>query len=315
MKYVFGPVPSRRLGQSLGIDPIPFKTCNWNCVYCQLGRTTPLTLERKEFIPPADILNEVQQVIETSSPGKINWITFVGSGEPTLHSKLGQMILQVKKWTDIPVAVITNGSLLYLPEVRDELAAADAVMPTLDAGNSRLYRQINRSAPRFTLDLLVEGMEVFRKMYRGKLWIEVMLLKGINDQADTLQEIAEIMKKLDPDMIHITLPIRPPAESGIQPADLEGIERAANILGLAAPVIAPIISTEGEAISVGNLNETIVSIVTRHPMKEEELICLFSDWPDGVIHQRLIDLSVSKKIKKVDKNGKSYWLVEAANFH
>ena len=183
MKYVFGPVPSRRLGQSLGIDPIPFKTCNWNCVYCQLGRTTPLTLERKEFIPPADILNEVQQVIETSSPGKINWITFVGSGEPTLHSKLGQMILQVKKWTDIPVAVITNGSLLYLPEVRDELAAADAVMPTLDAGNSRLYRQINRAAPRFTLDLLVEGMEIFRKMYRGKLWIEVMLLKGINDKA------------------------------------------------------------------------------------------------------------------------------------
>ena len=130
MKYVFGPVPSRRLGKSLGIDPIPLKTCNWNCVYCQLGRTRPLTNTRREYIPSQDILTEIQQALVEYQPGEIDWITFVGSGEPTLHSELGWLIQHVKKLTDLPVAVITNGALLYLPKVRTELTAADAVLPT-----------------------------------------------------------------------------------------------------------------------------------------------------------------------------------------
>ena len=147
MKYVFGPVPSRRLGQSLGIDTIPLKTCNWNCVYCQLGRTRPLTNTRREYIPCQDILTEVQQALSAHQPGEIDWVTFVGSGEPTLHSMLGGLIEQVKKLCDLPVAVITNGALLFLSKVRTELAVADAVLPSLDAGNPRLYRKINRPGP------------------------------------------------------------------------------------------------------------------------------------------------------------------------
>ena len=128
MKYVFGPVPSRRLGQSLGVDPIPQKTCNWNCVYCQLGRSTPMINERREYNPSDTILEEVGFALRDHSPGEIDWVTFVGSGEPTLHSRLGEMIRRVKAKTSLPVAVITNGALLYLPEVRADLFPADAVM-------------------------------------------------------------------------------------------------------------------------------------------------------------------------------------------
>lgn len=139
MKYVFGPVPSRRLGKSLGIDTIPLKTCNWNCVYCQLGRTIPLNNKRSEYFPSDAILTELEQALASHSSGEIDWVTFVGSGEPTLHSGLGRLIRQVKTRTDLPVAVITNGSLFYLPEVRQDIGVADAVLPTLDAGTAELY--------------------------------------------------------------------------------------------------------------------------------------------------------------------------------
>jgi len=178
MKYVFGPVPSRRLGQSLGIDTIPLKTCNWNCVYCQLGRTKPLINERKEYFPPDDILTEVRQALDAHQPGEIDWVTFVGSGEPMLHSGMGYLIRKVKDMTDLPVAVITNGSLLYQPEVRQELLPADAVLPTLDAGTPGLYRHINRPHADLTFDRLLAGLIDFRREYRGKLWVEVMLEPG-----------------------------------------------------------------------------------------------------------------------------------------
>ncbi len=179
MSYVFGPVPSKRLGQSLGIDPIPLKTCNWNCVYCQLGRSVPLSNQRCEFFPRQAILQEIEQALQASSPGKIDWVTFVGSGETTLHSGLGWLIRQTKQITPLPVAVITNGALLYLPEVRRDLMAADAVLPTLDAGNASLYRRINRPWPRLTFERQVSGLTAFRREFRGRLWVEVMLIHGL----------------------------------------------------------------------------------------------------------------------------------------
>ncbi len=314
MKYVFGPVPSRRLGLSLGIDPLPFKTCNWNCIYCQLGRTSPLTLERGEYVPRQDLIAEVLQVLETSRSGEIDWITFVGSGEPTLHSGLGWMIRQVKAHTDLPVAVITNGSLLYLPEVRDELSAADAVLPTLDAGNIRLYQQINRAAPRFSLDRLVDGIDLFRKRYSGKIWIEVMLIKDMNDTPDALNDIAKHLKRLTPDGVHITLPIRPPAEVGIQPSDDSGLLRAKSILGEFAPVSIPN-TVEAQAFGDGDLCEKILNIVTRHPMQENELETLLKSWSAEQVHEGIMDLLGRNLIKIVELDGSSFWSADAANYH
>ena len=159
--YVYGPVPSRRLGQSLGVDPIPFKTCNYNCVYCQLGRTTPLTNERRDFFPPETILAQVQDALERHQPSEVDYVTFVGQGEPTLCASLGWLIRHVKALTDIPVAVLTNGALLFQPEVREELAAADLVMPTLDAADQKTFRKINRPWPHFRIAEIIEVLRPF----------------------------------------------------------------------------------------------------------------------------------------------------------
>jgi wyosine [tRNA(Phe)-imidazoG37] synthetase (radical SAM superfamily) len=313
MKYVFGPIPSRRLGHSLGIDTIPLKTCNWNCVYCQLGRSVPLTIERGEYAPRDELLAEVKQALAASRPGEIDWVTFVGSGEPTLHSGIGWLIRQVKALTSLPVAVITNGSLLYLPEVRAELSTADAVLPTLDAGNAWLYRQINRPAPHFTFDRLVEGLYLFRQTYSGQLWIELMLIQGMNDTEEALQELALILKHIQPDQVHITLPVRPPAEVWVRPSDDSGLQRAEEILGKVVPISTPAAS-EARAVRVGDLAETVLSVVTRHPMREEELLILLSRWSADEVHAAIDDLAGRREVQAVERDGLRFWSAAGAKF-
>jgi len=309
MKYVFGPVPSRRLGQSLGIDPIPLKTCNWNCVYCQLGRTLPLTNERKAYIPAECILEEVRQALDANPAGAIDWVTFVGSGEPTLHNGLGWLIRQVKGLTQLPIAVITNGALLYLPEVRAELASSDAVMPSLDAGNPRLYQKINRPWPKLTFDRLVEGLVTFRHEFSGKLWIEMMLIRGMNDTDEVLHEIATILKRIQPDQVHLLLPVRPPAESWVQPSDLSGMQKAQDILGAVACVVIPdsVLVATATAANIDNLETTILGIITRHPMSEEELYAELNRCAPDEIHNALETLLSTQKAQTIERFGKCFW--------
>jgi wyosine [tRNA(Phe)-imidazoG37] synthetase (radical SAM superfamily) len=313
MSLVFGPIPSRRLGQSLGIDPIPLKTCNWNCVYCQLGRTVPLVNERREYVPRENILAEVKQALTAHAPGVIDWVTFVGSGEPTLHSGLGWLIRQVKMLTDLPVAIITNGSLLYLPEVRQELAAADAVLPTLDAGDAQLYRKINRPWPRLTFERLLDGLTVFRQVYHGKLWIEVMLVKGLNDTEDALRGIAAALRQIEPDQVHINLPIRPPAEPWVQPPDEAGLMRATAILGDIAQVVHPAEGTF-DLSSCDTIVDAIVSIITRHPMREEELTRALERWTPGEAQEALQALAASGQAQAVERHGARFWSAAASRY-
>jgi wyosine [tRNA(Phe)-imidazoG37] synthetase (radical SAM superfamily) len=306
MKYVFGPVPSRRLGRSLGVDTIPLKTCNWNCVYCQLGRTKPLSNERRDYFPPHDILAEVKQVLVSHSKQDIDWVTFVGSGEPLLHASMGYMIRQVKSMTDLPVAVITNGSLLYLPEVRQELVAADAVLPSLDAGTANLYRKINRPYPEITFERLVDGLIAFRDEYQGKLWVEVMLVRGVNDAPQALYDVARLMHRIQPDAVHINLPTRPPAETWVQPPSDESLMEALAILGKIAEVVHP---AEGSFDLSGYDNpiDAIISIITRHPMRQEELERTLDRWSAGKVSQALVDLKSSGKVQIVERFGVRFW--------
>jgi wyosine [tRNA(Phe)-imidazoG37] synthetase (radical SAM superfamily) len=313
MKYVFGPVPSRRLGKSLGIDPILLKTCNWNCIYCQLGRTRPLTNTRREYVPSQEIMTEIQQALAEHQPGEIDWITFVGSGEPTLHSELGSLILQVKKLTDLPIAVITNGALLYLPKLRNELIPADAVLPSLDAGNPRLYRKINRPWPKITFDRLVNGLVSFRQEYHGWLWIEVMLLRGLNDTVETLQEIATILKRIQPDQVHLLLPVRPPAESWVGPADEAGMQRALAILGEVARVVQPNLA-QAVTYSTDDLESAILGIITRHPMEAKELCSTLGHWSLNEVQQVLDKLQCTWKVKQVIRHGKRFWSAASAYY-
>lgn len=313
MRYVFGPVPSRRLGQSLGIDTIPLKTCNWNCVYCQLGRTTPLVNERKPYYPRADILAEVQTALAAHRPGEIDWVTFVGSGEPTLHSDIGWLLREVRGLTALPIAVITNGSLLYLPELRTELAVADVVMPSLDAGTAVLYRQLNRPHPEATFERLVEGMATFRQMYSGKLWVEVMLVQGLNDTPQALIDLAAVLRHIQPDRVHINLPTRPPCETWVRPSDEEGLMRARAILGEIAEVVHP---AEGsfDLSGFSSVVEAIISIITRHPMRQDELERSLTRWAPGHVALALADLEASGQAQVVERLGMRFWSASPAHY-
>ena len=313
MKYVFGPVPSRRLGQSLGIDPVPLKTCNWNCVYCQLGRSLPLTNERHEFFPREEIIVEVEQALASHKAGEIDWVTLVGSGETTLHASIGWLIRQVKSLTPLPVAVITNGSLLYLPEMRLELFPADAVLPSLDAGNARLYRKINRPHPEVSFKRLIEGLAAFRKEYQGKLWVEVMLVRGLNDTEAALYEIAAVLKRIHPDEVHILQPTRPPAETWVQPSDEEGLLRAHAILGDIARVIYPASGTF-DLSGTESLVDAVVGIITRHPMREDELVETLNHFSPAEVTSVLKELEKSGKAQVVERYGTRFWSASPAYF-
>lgn len=313
MKYVFGPVPSRRLGQSLGIDTIPLKTCNWNCVYCQLGRSVPLTPKRGEYFPQSDILVEVTQELAAHQTGEIDWVTFVGSGEPTLHSGIGWLIRQVKALTILPVAVITNGSLLYLPEVREDLSVANAVLPSLDAGTPELYRRINRPHPQLTFERLVDGLAAFRDEYQGQLWVEVMLVRGLNDSEVALRAIVSALERIRPDQVHLVLPTRPPAETWVQPPDDEGLLRACAILGDTACVIHPA-SGSFDLGETESLVEAIVGIITRHPMREDELVETLKNVSTREVTDTLAELEKSGKAQVVERFGVRFWSASPAYY-
>ncbi|MGB9753301.1 MAG: radical SAM protein [Roseiflexus castenholzii] len=306
MACVFGPIPSRRLGRSLGVDPVPLKTCNWNCVYCQLGRTRPLTNERRVYVPLPVLLNEVDQALAARAPGEIDWVTIVGSGEPTLHSEIGDLIRAIKVRTTIPVAVITNGALIYLPEVRGALCAADAVLPTFSAGSAAVYRALHRPHPETTFERLLAGLIAFRAGYRGNLWVEVMLVRGVNDSEEALRDIAAVLQRVQPDRIDITLPERPPAEPWVEPPDAEGLMRATAILGAAAHIVHP---AEGSFDLRGYASpvEAILAIIARHPMRVEELERAVARWAPDQVRQALQTLESSGAAQVIERYGTRFW--------
>jgi wyosine [tRNA(Phe)-imidazoG37] synthetase (radical SAM superfamily) len=313
MSFVYGPVPSRRLGQSLGIDPIPFKTCNYNCVYCQLGRTMPVTHERQDYFPPGTILSEVESELERHGAGEIDFVTFVGQGEPLLCASLGWLIRSVKKLTEIPVAVITNGSLLFRKDVRGELQGADVVIPTLDAADQQTFRRINRPWRSLRAERIVEGLEVFRPEFEGQLWIEVMLVGGLNDTEPVLAALAQACDRIRPDRIQLNVPIRPPAEDWVKPTGSEGLLRAMTILGEAAEVVPP---AEGEfdLREGSSLIEAIADILRRHPMRHRELVRTLRHVDPEGIQVTLDRLRGDERIRRRLWDGAVFWTSAEGGF-
>jgi wyosine [tRNA(Phe)-imidazoG37] synthetase (radical SAM superfamily) len=243
--------------------------------------------------------------------GDIDWITFVGSGEPLLHASLGRMIREVKGMTDLPVAVITNGTLLYLTEIRNDLAEADAVMPSLDVGTSYLYRKINRPHPDVPFDHLLKGLLTFRQAYEGRLWLETMLVRGLNDTEQALGDLAAVLNQIQPDQVHLNLPTRPPAEAWVRPPDRSGLTRAAAILGSIAHIVQP---TEGTFDLSGDQGviDAVIGIITRHPMRQEELEKALAKWSPGQVDQALRELEASGRAQLVKRRGIRYWSAESS---
>jgi wyosine [tRNA(Phe)-imidazoG37] synthetase (radical SAM superfamily) len=313
MSFVYGPVPSRRLGRSLGIDTVPLKTCNWNCVYCQLGRSTPVVTDRREYVPRTGILDEVTEALKAHEPGDIDWITFVASGETTLHSGLGWLVRHVKAITDLPVAIITNGSLLHDPDVRRELLVADAVLPTLDAGSSDLYRKLNRPHPQFTFERHMDGLAAFREEFTGKLWIEVMLINGINDTEEALMDLRRCLDRVRPDAVHLLSPTRSPVEPWVQPTDDEGLMRATAILGDIATIVPPI-----DVLTVlsgsQSVIDAVVDILIRHPMSQAQLEQALARWAPGHVADTLRRLRATQRVTTISRCGVVFWIAAQGVF-
>ena len=210
-KFIFGPVPSRRMGFSLGIDVVPFKTCSYDCIYCQLGRTTDKTVTRKEFVTVTEIIKELKRKLNEDI--KIDYITLSGSGEPTLYSKLDELIFGIKQLTDKPVAVLTNGSLLWNDDVQKDLTNADLIIPSLDAGHKDMFQYVNRPCKDVTFETVIDGIISFSGLYRNKIWLEVFLLNGVTSIQSEVLSINSIIKKINPAKIQLNTVKRPPAES------------------------------------------------------------------------------------------------------
>lgn len=229
MKYLFGPVNSRRLGLSLGIDLLPAKICNFNCIYCEVGPTTIFTCERKEYTPTAEIIAEIDSFLATPGQAKPNDVfTITASGEPTLHSGLGEIINHLKTRTALPVAVLTNGSLLYREDVRRDLEHADIVIPSLDSAREESFRKINRPAQCAKLQEIIEGLCLFARNFKGELWLEILLCKGTNDSEQDLAALRQALNDIKPTKIQLNSVIRPPLEEFAKPlteAALEDISR------------------------------------------------------------------------------------------
>ncbi|HOE10811.1 MAG TPA: radical SAM protein [bacterium] len=306
-QYVFGPVPSRRLGRSLGIDLLPLKTCSFNCVYCQVGRTTCLAIERKEWVPTAPVLEQVKQRI--AGPVSPDVITFSGSGEPTLHSGIGEIIRGIKSFTQIPVVVLTNGSLLWMPEVRRDLLEADIVVPSLDAGSESLFQYVNRPHPDISLEKLIEGTIRFREEYKGQIWLEVFLMWGVTAMDREVEKMAAIAERIRPDRIQLNTVARPPAEEYAYSVPEERMRYFATMFEPKAEVIGGHSSTLEMTGLVGS-SEEILALVRRRP-------CTLDDIADGLAMNRNVVIKYVDRLiseghlrHKVQDSLVYYWATE-----
>jgi len=287
-RFVYGPVPSRRLGRSLGVDIVEPGTCSFSCVYCQLGRTERLTPERQRCFPVDEIIEELRQKVKDVGIENIDYITLVGDGEPLLDSGIGELVEAIKSdlpgkfdkpgksdkpGFPLPVALITNGALLASARVREEMEKVDVVLPSLDAGTPETFRRINRPHPSIDFREMVDGMKEFRRMFQGKIWMEFMAVKGLNDTREELEHIRDILADIRPDRLYVNFPIRPPAEAWVEAPDAEGLGRIHEILGETFDIVMP---ETGEfhlsAHDVDGLKEELVGIIGRHPMRKEQVV-------------------------------------------
>jgi wyosine [tRNA(Phe)-imidazoG37] synthetase (radical SAM superfamily) len=259
-RYIYGPVPSRRLGRSLGVDLVPYKTCTYDCIYCQLGRTTCKTTERREWVPTQEVVGQLKDRLGA----KPDYITLSGSGEPTLHARIEQLIHEIKSTTDIPVAVITNGSLLWLAEVQRSLLDADLVVPSLDAGSEDIFQYVNRPHPQIRFDQMLLGLQEFRRLFHSRYWLEVFLLSGVTTVETRIKALRDCIEKISPDKVQVNTVARPPAEDYAMPVPHEQLEEIARQLHPQAEVIVPY--AHGGAVDTPGVGcDEVLDLLRRRP--------------------------------------------------
>lgn len=268
-KYIFGPVPSRRLGRSLGVDLVPYKTCTFDCIYCDLGRTTHKTISRQSYVLPEDIQGEFE-ICLSALEKKPDYITLSGSGEPTLNTDIGEIIRSIKDITSTPIAVLTNSSLLSLNEVRMDLSEADVVLPSLDAITPTLFEYINRPHPSLRIEEIISGLIQFRKQYQGQIWLEILFCRGVNDGKEEIKKLKEVIDKIEPDRIQLNTTVRPPAEEFSYPLTTTQLEEIRKKLGNKAEIISEFAAPAGEKFNSVKDSE-ILNLIKRRPCTAEDI--------------------------------------------
>lgn len=294
MNHVFGPVHSRRLGLSLGIDPVQHTTCSLDCVYCQLGATRTQTLERRVYATADAVVDEVRAVI--GSGVRMDCITFSGTGEPTLNSDLGKMIARIKTLCSVPVVVITNSTLMHLDAVRSDLMHADIVIPSVNAASEAVFARLCRPLPGFDFSGMLQGLETFSMQYPGRLWVEVMLAAGINDSEDELGKLAGCLARLKCEKIQINTVTRPPAEKDCAAVSRDVLERARLRFGPRAEIIGEAKAADGQPSSAGRTGD-ILALVRSHPCTLEQL-CRTLGLDRAPVEEALRALLAAKKIEQ-----------------
>ncbi len=265
--FVFGPVPSRRLGRSLGVDLVPLKTCTYDCIYCQLGRTTCKTVQRKEWVPLQGVLEELEKKLDT----RPDYITLSGSGEPTLFRPLDKLIEGIRAMTDIPIAVLTNGSLLHLWEVQWELSLADIVIPSLDAGIDSTFRLVNRPHEAISFDRMLAGLVEFRRKFHRQYWLEVFLLGAYTTFEQEFAEIRRCVELIRPDRVQLNTVTRPPAENYAATVPREQLEEIAATFSPPAEVIADFHAAAGAEVGQSS-REEILQLLRRRPCSIDDIV-------------------------------------------
>jgi wyosine [tRNA(Phe)-imidazoG37] synthetase (radical SAM superfamily) len=299
--FIYGPVPSRRLGRSLGVDLVPYKTCSYDCIYCQLGRTTNKTIERKEYVPVDAIIDQLKNKLN-SNP---DYITLSGSGEPTLFSRLEELIRKIHEISDIPVAVLTNGSLLWRSEVRQSLMRADLVAPSLDAGTEELFNYVNRPCPEIKFDAMLEGLVKFRQEYPGIYWLEVLLLSGLTTVEAQVNALSNCISKIDPNKVQLNTATRPPSEDFALPVPQDQLKEIAKRLYGNVEIIAEY-KYDREIQEFAVHGEDILSLLKRRPCSAEDIAAGLGLHINEVV-KHIQRLTLAEKIETDVRNQKLYY--------
>lgn len=292
-KHIFGPVPSRRLGISLGVDLVPHKVCSLNCVYCECGRTTNLTLERKEYVPFDKVIFEIDDYMNNHP--KPDYVTFSGSGEPTLNSRIGDVLSHIKQnYSSVPVALLTNGTLLSDKRVRREILPTDVAMPSLDAVSDRVFRKINRPFSSLAVEDQIRGLIDFRNEYKGEIWLEVFILPGINDDRSELEKIKDAILSIRPERVQLNTLDRPGAVEGLSPASAESLEKIVELWNLDNVEIVASARKRTEVQSFRKDTESaIYETIQRRPCTLDDLIEILG------LHRN----EINKYLDVLDKKG------------
>jgi len=306
-RYLFGPVPSRRLGRSLGVDLTPFKTCSFDCIFCQLGRTTNKTVKREEYVPVSEVIEELDEWLKTNDSA--DYITLSGSGEPTLNSQFGRIIEFARNVTTIPVALLTNASLLSDPEVRAQAAQANVVKVSLSAWDQFSFEHINRPHSDIEFKRLIEGQWLFRKEFKGELWMEVFLVWGTNTTTKDVSRIAELVKAIGPDKVQLNTSVRPPCEEFAYAVPEDQMGALAKLFDPPAEIIAEYSSDSSAKVRANEAD--ILDMLKRRPCTLDQ-ICRVFGLHKNEASKYLGKLLRMKKIRHQEKDRNAYYVAVKA---